>query len=48
MLLHGFRSSLDDRVPGDNIINYDSTNFKLWQDYLPHKKIDCENCIICK
>ena len=45
MLLHANCSSLDDRVPGDKIDDYvddevydDSTDFKMWQGSLPHKK----------
>ena len=46
-LLHVHCSPPDDRVPGDKIDDYeddyhyhyhDSTESKMWQDSLPHKK----------
>ena len=39
MPLHAYRSPLDDRVPGDNIDDYDddSTDSKMWKGSLSHK-----------
>ena len=39
-----YYSSLEVRVQGDNIDPYvdgyhDSTDYKMWQDTLPHKKV---------
>ena len=45
MLLHALCPSLDDRVHGDKIDDYDEdyhyhdlTDFKMWQGSLSHKK----------